>query len=305
MNGSDITLLRPLWLLAPPLILLLAYRLRAHDGLGDWRRAVDPHLLAALARQGAVVAAAGRRRLSPWLLAAALIGAALAGPALERADAQAYRNLDGLILALDTSPSVARGGAAAQARLAALQVAQAAGSRQVALVVYAGDAYLAAAFTADAEALRPLVAADPAGLVPDAGSAPARAVALAHTLFERAGMIGGDLVMVTDGGGIDEAARTQAGRLAGQDRRLHVLFVPIEAPGGPAPDEAAARALAAAGGGSFATVDDPAPVAQAIARSPAQRLGASAFAALAWTDFGRAALAFAGLPLLLAFRRRS
>lgn len=306
MSIADITLLRPLWLLAPPVILLLALGLRIRGDLGDWRAAVDPHLLAALERRGAVVAGSAQWKLSPWLIAAALIGAALAGPALQRADVSAYRNLDGVVIAMDVSRSVTQGGAAREARLAASQVAEAAGSRQVALIVYAGDAYVGAAFSADHDALRSLIMAEAADLVPDAGSVASRGIALAHAMLVRANMIGGDVVVATDGGGIDAAAERIASQLRAEGRHVHVLFVPTPSQPASAPpaDEPAARMLAIAGGGAFADVRAPSAIVETIADSPVRRLGASRYSALAWTDLGRYVLLAAMLPLLLVFRRR-
>ena len=307
MSGLDLTLLRPLWLLAPPAILALAFLARSGGDLGDWRRAVDPHLMAFLERRGAVIAGARRSLgLSPWLAAAALIGAALAGPAIERPQADAFRNLDGLVVALDTSRSVVEGGAFPEARVAAVELVAAAGGRQAALVVFAGDAYLAGAFTADRAALEPLVAATGAGLVPDPGSRPGRALDLARDLFADAGMLGGDVALVTDGGGIDDAAVAAAAKLRAAGRRVHVLFVPAQARDAtaPQPDAAAAARVAAAGGGIYAEVADPEPVAAALGSGGAERLGRSVAAALAWTDLGRFALVLAAVPMLLLFRRR-
>jgi Ca-activated chloride channel family protein len=307
MSIAEIALLRPLWLVTPPAILALAFAARAAGDLGDWRRAVDPHLMALLERRGAVLAGAARRaRPSPWLVAAAIIAAALAGPAIERPDADSFRNLDGLVVALDTSRSVAEGGAFPEARLAAAEIVAAAGGRQAALVVFAGDAYLASAFTTDGAAIEPILASAGGDLVPDPGSRPARALGLADALFRDARMIGGDVVLVTDGGGVDGEAVAAAAALAGDGRRVHVLFVPApaRAAAAPEPDAAAAARLAAAGGGRYADVRDPAALVSAVAATRAERLGRAGYAAIAATDLGRFALALAALPLLLLFRRR-
>lgn len=307
MSLEAFTLLRPWWLIAPPLILALAILARRRGDLGDWRRAVDGPILAVLAARGAVVPASRRALgLSAWLLAAALIALALSGPAVERRDAAGWRNLDGLVVALDVSRSVTEGGAFDEARFASLEVLEAAAGRQAALALYAGDAYLASAFSTDREALRPLVAAGLEGAVPDPGSAPVRAIALANARLSAAGMVGGDLVLVTDGGGIDEATLAAAARFAADGRRLHTVYVASTAIGGTETgDPAAAARLAAAGGGRFAEAADPTAVVAAVARPSAAGLAESGFTAFAWTDLGRALLAVAALPMLLLFRRRS
>jgi len=307
MSLEAFTLLRPWWLLAPPLILALALAARSRGDLGDWRRAVDAPLLAVLAARGAVVSASRRALgLSAWLIAAALVGLAVAGPAIERRDTGGWRNLDALVLALDVSRSVTEGGGFDEARFAALQVLDAAAGRQAALALFAGDAYLASAFSADREALRPLIASGLAGAVPDPGSAPVRAIALAGARLAAAGMVGGDLVLVTDGGGIDDAALAAAARFAADGRRLHVVHVASTAAGGaPTGDRGAAARLAVAGGGSFADAVDPAAVAAAVAEPATSELVRGGFATFAWTDLGRALLALAALPMLVLFRRRT
>lgn len=298
MSMADLTLLRPFWLLAPPLLLLMAFRASARGQPGDWRRAIDPHLFAVLEQRGAVQGEGGRRGVSSWLAAAALIAVALAGPAIERIDPNTFRNLDGVVLALHAP---GRNRSATEARLAMWQLAEAAGARQVALVVYAGDAYLAAPFSADRAALRPLLSADAADLVPDAGSAPGRGLILATALFERAGMIGGDVVLVTDGQGIAPPMLEAATRLATSQRRLHVLLAGLDG----STNEDTARELARAGSGSFADAGTPGAVVRAVAENPLRRLGAAGYGALIWSDLGRYLLVLAAVPLLLAFRRRA
>jgi Ca-activated chloride channel family protein len=306
MSGLDITLLRPFWLAAPPVIALVAFAWRARGSLGDWRRAVDPHLLAALERRGGVVAAkfAG---FPLWLLAAGIIGAALTGPAVERRTAETFRNLDGLAILIDTSRSMTDGGGSADARLAAMQAVEAAGSRQAMLVLYAGDAYPAAAFTGDRGVLRPLIMGETTGVVPDNGSNPTRALALARRSFAQVHMLGGDIVVVTDGGGIVETTLAQAAALRGEGRHVHVVYAPAPHPSdaAPLPDLNAAAELARAGGGRLVTGSDASAVADAIRESPARRTGQADYVALAWTDYGRYALILAMPALLLLFRRRA
>ncbi|EHP75939.1 hypothetical protein MetexDRAFT_6547, partial [Methylorubrum extorquens DSM 13060] len=58
---ESLTLLRPLWFLAIPVVALLALRAAWRSApLGDWNKAVDPHLMALAARRGAVLG--GRRQ---------------------------------------------------------------------------------------------------------------------------------------------------------------------------------------------------------------------------------------------------
>ncbi len=144
MTLAGLTLLRPWWLAALPVVVALAlYAVRRAAPLGDWGREVDPALMAYLSRTGSVLGGKRGANLAAGLCAAGLV-LGLAGPAVERRDTGTFRNLDETILVVDLSRSVAEGGNLQGVREAAASVAQAAGTRPVALVIYAGDAYLAA-----------------------------------------------------------------------------------------------------------------------------------------------------------------
>ncbi|GLK76017.1 hypothetical protein GCM10008171_12710 [Methylopila jiangsuensis] len=299
-------LLRPWWLLALPAAAALGVvAVRRAAGVDDWRKAVDPHLFAALARRGAVVAGRGRGAL-PAALACAAIALALSGPAIERPGAETFRNLDVAVVIVDLSRSVTESPRFTDARLAAFSAVQAAGSRQAAVIVYAGDAYLAAPLTSDHRALETLISSLDGDTVPDVGTAPTAALALARATLRQAGALGGDVALVSDGGGLDEGAESEARALAADGHALSTLYVK-PAPQAPRREgedgRAALDALAAAGGGVAATVEAPAPALERLSRSAAERLGPGLFSSIVWLDLGRALLLFACAPVLLLFRR--
>ncbi|SMF51860.1 Ca-activated chloride channel family protein [Tistlia consotensis] len=304
---GGIALLRPAWLLALPAVALLALLSARRAGLlGGWDRAVDPALMAALRRLGRVVPGRGGH---DWLpaVAAALIALALSGPARETRDAPAFRNLDGIVLVLDLSRSVAESGYLPEALAAARLVAERSGARPLALVVYAGDAYLASAFTTDAEALGTTIAVLDGATVPDAGSRPDRALALAGRTLRQADIVAGDVVLVTDGGGLDEAARQEVGKIVAAGGRVSTLFVPPapDPAGGPLPDRRQLDALAALGEGLGGSVDHPLELAEALGGEQASRIAQNDLSALFWRDWGRYLLLAALLPALALFRRRA
>lgn len=303
-----LAILRPWWLIGLPVAIMVAFvAVRRSGGVGDWRRAVDPHLLDAIARRGGVVAGKGRGAITA-AAAAALIAIALLGPAQERSDASTFRNLDTVIIALDLSRSVAESPQFRDAKIAALAAAQAAGTRQVAVIAFAGDAYLVAPPTNDPKGLETTLSALDGQTVPDFGSAPARALGLARKTLKDAGAVGGDVVLITDGGGIDDGARGEARGLASDGAALHTLFVEpktaTDAPPGPKlSGRPELEVLASLGGGASGTVDEHLPVDERLASRPADRLGAGAYASLVWYDYGRWLLALAVVPALLLFRR--
>lgn len=303
-----LTLLRPWWLLGLPVAALVAFAaVRRTGGVGDWRRAVDAHLLEAIARRGGVVAGKGRGALVAAIVCG-LIALALIGPAAERSDAASFRNLDTVIVVFDLSRSVAESPEFRDAKLAGLSAAEAAGTRQVAIVAYAGDAYLVAPPTTDRKGLETTLFALDGQTVPDLGSAPARALGLARKTLKEAGAVGGDVVLISDGGGVDEGARGEARGVASDGHVLHALYVaPTTATGAPPGPTLAGKpeleVLASLGGGVSAEVGQPQAVEQLLSRRAAERLGPGAYTSLVWYDFGWWLLALAAAPALLLFRR--
>ena len=305
MSLAALALLRPWWLAALPLVAFLALRsARRSAPLGDWARAVDPALMAHLVRAGTVLE--GRRRASLAAAAAAgSIAVALTGPAMERAGAQTFRNLDETVVVLDLSRSVTEGGNLQGVRQVAAALAEAAGTRSVALVVYAGDAYLAASPTTDRDSLDATLFALDADTVPDRGSHPERGLALARRTLADADVVAADVVLISDGGGISEAALREARAIRARGWGVQTLFVPAGTPppGAPAPDRAALEGLARAGGGVAADIARPDPVLDAVGAGTARHLAAGGYGVLAYADFGRWLLWLAALPALLLFRR--
>jgi Ca-activated chloride channel family protein len=303
----SLTLLRPAWLLALPLLAVAGYFLVPRmTGLAGWDRAVDPALMAALSRLGRVVPGSGRANWFP-AATAALIVVALIGPAQQLRDGAGFRNLDGVMIVMDVSRSLAEGGHLAEAIAAARLVASEAGTRPVALVVYGGDAYLVSAFTTDHQALGTTIAVLDGETVPDPGTRPERGLEVARRSLSDARIVAGDVVLVTDGGGITDAAFREAEAIAARGSRLSTLFVPTSAllPDVPPPDRGMVAALARSGGGRIADVLDPASIIGLIGEGWSSRLVAGNFATLMWRDYGRFLLLLAMIPALALFRREA
>lgn len=299
-------ILRPWWLAAIPLVVLLALRAAWRSApLGDWAKAVDPGLMAFLETRGAILG--GRRQANlAAALAAGLVALALTGPAIERPDATTFRNLDATVIVLDLSRSVAEGGHLKDVRQIADGIAQAAGTRSVAVVIYAGDAYLAAPPTTDRDALGLVLFALDGDTVPDRGTHPERGLAIARRTLAEAGVIAGDVVLVTDGDGIGDAALREAAAIRAKGWHLHGVFVPATSTlpaGSPKPDRAALDRIAGAGGGFTVDLAAPAALLDAVGASTAQHLAAGGYTVLAYADLGRWLILLALLPALVLFRR--
>jgi len=305
MSVFGYELLRPVWLLALPVLAIIAVLYaRRRESLGAWDQAVDAPLMAALDRLGKVSRGA---RQTQWLapVAAGLIALALSGPAKERHDGVAFRNLDGVVIVVDLSRSMVEGGRFTDAKTVARLVAQSVGSRQVALVVYGGDAYRASAFTSDAAALGQTIAFLDERTVPDTGSRPERALSLAGRMIKEAEIVLGDIVLITDGGGFGPLARTEARKLEDADIPLSTVFVPSRVEGASAGRRGDVMGLAEIGGGAGGDLLDPSPITRALRQGLQRRLRTLDDAVQTQRDFGRYLLLFAVLPALALFRRRA
>ncbi|GLK83843.1 vWA domain-containing protein [Ancylobacter defluvii] len=292
---SALVLLRPWWLAAIPLLALLALWLWRRGGAGGWERVMPPAMLVAMRTLGHLRRSGGRSGFAP-LIAAGLLSLGLCGPAVPRADAPRLAGDGAILIAIDMSPSVAESPALADAQAAAAEVLTAAAGRPVGLLLYAGEAYEVAAPTADPATLESQIAVLGSGTMPGGGSRPAAAVALARQMLQRSR--DAELVLISDGGGVDAATRAEAGRLAGDGIRLSVLTLAGGAGG--TSDPAALQAL----GDAAAPARSPAPVLGRLSRAGGLERDPTV-AALEFHDLGPFVAALAIIPLLGLFRRRA
>ncbi len=293
---SGLVLLRPWWLLALPVLVALGVLLwRRRARLGDWERVVRPEMMAALRRLGHVEAGRQGARGLGALVAAGLVVLALTGPATSRREAAAFRNLDGVILVLDASPSMTGAEGWGQMLTAGRAAMGGLGARPAALVVVAGDAYHAAELSADHRELAQTWQLVDGETVPDRGSRPWLGLAKAGEVLAEARLVSADVVLFTDGGGLGPEALEAAGVLAGEGARVSVV-----APAG----MAAAEVLATTGGGQVFGPRDGVALAEFLRAGGRARLERADYPLLFLADHGRLLLLAALLPLLLGFRRR-
>ncbi|MFT0858898.1 VWA domain-containing protein [Ancylobacter sp. G4_0304] len=293
---SDIVLLRPWWLVILPLLAVVAlWRWRKGAVSGGWQQVMPPAMFAAMRVLGHLHDIAGRQKFAA-LATAALISLGLCGPAVPRPDAPLLAGSGAILIAIDMSPSVAESAALADAQAAAAGILAAANGRPVGLLLYSGEAYDVAAPTADPATLESQIAVLKPGTMPGAGSRPAAALALARQMLS--GTRDGDLVLVSDGGGIDDATQAEAERLTAEGVRLSILTLAPAAGG--TTDSAALEAL----GSASASARSPEPVLRRLSRGGALNPD-PAVAALQFRDLGPFIAALAALPLLSLFRRRT
>ncbi|MEC8941028.1 MAG: VWA domain-containing protein, partial [SAR324 cluster bacterium] len=102
---SEFHFLRPLWLLAIPLVWLLVFRLLGKWwSTANWERIVEPHLLQFLA----ITPAKQKASLLPWIMcfAGTLLLLSLAGPVWEKVPQPLLQKSQARVLVLDLSFSM-------------------------------------------------------------------------------------------------------------------------------------------------------------------------------------------------------
>lgn len=267
---GDFHFLRPwflLALLALPLFALVWRHARA-DG-GGWRGVVDaqllPHLIDPVAVRGS--------RGAWWLASCAWVIAclAVAGPAWEREPAALYRGESARVIALGLTPSMlatdVQPNRLARARFRIDDLLKQSGDTQTALIAYAGDAFVVAPLTDDANTVRNLVDALDPDVMPVRGNSTSRAIATAVNLIHQAGLQRGQIVLIADSVSDDAVAAARSAQAQGIT--VSVLGVgtaagaPVALPEGgfmkdgngqivlPKVEEARLREVAQAGGGSY------------------------------------------------------
>jgi Ca-activated chloride channel family protein len=303
---DTVALLRPLWLAALPVIAAVSIYFGRRSGrLGSWEGVIERDLMAALRARGAVLGSTIGPNF-PAIVAATMLVLALAGPAIERADANAFRNLDATVVVFDLSGSMADGDRLQRARFAARRITESVGSRQVGLIVFAGDAYVANPLTTDAEALDATLFALHEDSVPDPGNRPARAVSLARRLLQDSGVVSGDIALVSAGGAVDDQLVAEIRQARAVGYRVSTVWASAVHPSKQEiSDSALLKMLATIGDGTAVTVDDMERLTSDLHGRLVERIGAGDFAPLVFAEMGKGLLVLAAASSLLLFRRNS
>ncbi|OIQ28876.1 MAG: hypothetical protein BM562_12000 [Alphaproteobacteria bacterium MedPE-SWcel] len=297
MQDLSFLILRPYWLLAlAPLALFGGWLIRRKDRLGDWDRAVSPALLQALTAMGQVQGVTRRWTLWAVFSSAILVVLALAGPAVERRDTPAFRNLDAAIFVLDVSKSMTESPQWTAMQTLGLHVLSSLGSRPGALVLYAGDAYVAEALTHDVIQVGQTLSLIQSGILPEPGSRPERGLQLAFDILDQTHSLSGDVILLSDGAGLAEGSLALAAALKARGARLSLVSITA-----PAPTQ---LAHAEVGGGRMFPMDSPEALARFLRDNTRASFARQAYPLLYWRDLGRSFLLIAALLLLPMFRRR-
>lgn len=313
---ANLHFLRPHWLWALLALPLLWWLWRARQRRSSaWREAVDAHLLPHLLEQGGKAV-----RGAMWLaaIAYAITVIALAGPSWRQDEQPLWQTQAPLVVALDLSSATTATDLPpsrllqARAKLAMLLRERRGG--QVALVVYAGDAFTVAPLTDDVDNVALFLDALEPSVMPVDGQDATRAIEWSTQLVRRAGFSRGELLLLTDHA--DPAARDAAAKAANEGFRVSALGLgtadgaAYRDAGGriqrASLDATSLRSLASAGDGSYAPLAVGDGDLQALGVLDPQQAGAQSAQGekrLSWRDEGYWLLPPLMLLGLLAFRR--
>lgn len=272
---ADFHFLRPLWLLALPVLLGLVMLGRGRLAqLSPWARVVDPALLPFLLDQA-------RPRTSRLWLPLAMLGLCLAcvaaaGPAWRQLPQPVFTQAWQQILVMDLSASMQatdlRPSRLERARLAAHQILERTSEGDTGLIAVAAEAFPVVPLTSARATVSHLLHSLDPSIMPRQGENLAAGIDAALALLRQAQAGRGHILLFTDSSP-DEAAMAFARAARAEGHRVHVLATgtprgaPVPGPDGEwlsdatgavrlaALDEAGLKSLATAGDGEYHRLD--------------------------------------------------
>jgi Ca-activated chloride channel homolog len=218
-----------------PLILFLLLSLRKTLESKNWRSVIDPQLMPFVLSQSDT----SRQRRYPLILvfiAASLCITALAGPVYKKLPQPVYREQSSLVVLLDLSQSMnatdVKPSRLARAKLELLDILKTRKTGQTALVVYAADAFVVTPLTDDNATIANLVPSLETSMMPAQGSNLTAALNKTLSLFSQAGIVSGDILLITDD--VHQRDESAIEKAAAQGHRLSIFGIGT-ASGGPVP----------------------------------------------------------------------
>jgi len=227
MNYADFHFLRPEWLIILPFILGLIFLFKTQLlSSRNWLKLIEPELIPYVLSRHQLQ----EKKYKWWLISITtiLILVALAGPTWERLEQPAFRIDQSLVIALDLSRSMnaqdVNPDRITRARLKVLDILKRRQSAQVALIVYSANAFTVTPLTTDSKTIASLVGSLDTKIMPSRGSYPAAAIDKGLQLLKQAGVINGEVLLVTDGGSTS-AAIASAKKLKEEGYSLSILGI--------------------------------------------------------------------------------
>ena len=226
--------LEPFWLFALiPLGLILWKLANKKTSAKAWASVIDANLLPLLL-QGEDRQAS---KFIKWLLGLAwLISVvALADPVWEKIPRPVFQTNTARVIVLDLSNSMLvddlKPTRMARARFKIEDILAKEEEGQIGLVVFAGDAFTASPLTRDSDTIRALLQVLTPSIMPSQGSRVDLGLEKAHELLTQAGVVNGEVLLITDGASNLDKAISVANSLKKNSHKLSVLAVGTETGG--------------------------------------------------------------------------
>lgn len=221
------TLLHPYWLLAFVVLLLIAVFALRPSMANAWHKVIAPGVLRFLQ-----VGSDKPGQRSWILISASVLAFAISSPANRTADEETFQHATGWVAVADVSRSMTLNDVA-PTRFTAMRdaldaLSRKAGARPLALIVYAGDAFLVVPPVFDKSLLNEHIALLDYGIIEHDGSNLARALALASAVVNDSDFLRARVFVLGDGGGINNSSTAAARHLAAGGHQVDIMLFGTE-----------------------------------------------------------------------------
>ena len=232
---QQISFLRADWFLAfiPLLIYVFLYYSKTNTSK-NWQAIIDPQLQAFVLEKNN-----NKQKRYPIFLvfiAVSLCITALAGPVYKKLPQPVYQEQSALVVLLDLSQSMdsadIKPSRLARAKLELLDILKTRKAGQTAFIVYAADAFAVTPLTNDNATIANLIPSLETSMMPAQGSNLSKALAKAFSLLTQAGVIHGNILVITDD--IHQKDEAAIKKLSSQGHRLSIFGIGTTV-GGPIP----------------------------------------------------------------------
>ncbi|VAW51372.1 Aerotolerance protein BatB / Aerotolerance protein BatC [hydrothermal vent metagenome] len=208
-----------------PLIifLFLLYKITLNNK--NWSGVVDPQLIPFVLSK--TIAKQRRYPLLLIFIAGSLCITALAGPVYKKLAQPVYREQSSLVVLLDLSQSMnasdIKPSRLSRAKLKLLDLLKTRKTGQTALIVYAADAFVVTPLTDDNATIANMVPSLETDMMPAQGSNLASALAKTFSLLTQAGVVSGNILVITDD--IHQRDKKAIKKVFSQGHRLSIFGI--------------------------------------------------------------------------------
>jgi len=220
-------LLFPYWIPMFALLIVFSYFASSPKVANAWRKVLSPHVLRFLQPEHHSMT-----RFSISLISAALIALALSSPASRTANENSFQHANGWVAVADVSRSMTLDDVA-PSRFTAMRdaldaLSRSAGARPMALVIYAGDAFLVVPPVFDKSLLNQHIALLEYGVISHDGSNLARALSLSTSVINDSEFLRARVFVFSDSDGINNNSTAAARHLSANGHQVDMIIFGTE-----------------------------------------------------------------------------